>query len=133
MYLLHSLTSLPVDMTATTGNFCTSTSVTPTVASRPISEGPMWVPLASHTLATTDLSWSVTCNTHTHTHTHTHTLCINEPPSLVTPKLYTRETILKVTYPCYTHVCAHSHTYTDVGCINTHTHTHTRQMVKYDY
>lgn len=40
-------TSFPVDITATTGNFWTSTSVTPTVARRPISEGPMWVPLAS--------------------------------------------------------------------------------------
>lgn len=39
-------TSFPVDMTATTGNLLTSTSVTPTVARRPISEGPMWVPLA---------------------------------------------------------------------------------------
>lgn len=41
------LTSFPVDMTATTGNFWTSTSVTPTVARRPISDGPMWVPFAS--------------------------------------------------------------------------------------
>lgn len=41
------LTSFPVDMTATTGNLLTSTSVTPTVAKRPISDGPMWVPLAS--------------------------------------------------------------------------------------
>lgn len=40
-------TSFPVDMTATTGNLCTLTSVTPTVASRPISDGPMCVPLAS--------------------------------------------------------------------------------------
>lgn len=39
-------TSFPVDITATTGNLCTLTSVTPTVASRPISDGPMWVPLA---------------------------------------------------------------------------------------
>lgn len=38
-------TSFPVDMTATTGNLCTLTSVTPTVASRPISDGPMCVPL----------------------------------------------------------------------------------------
>lgn len=41
------LTSFPVDITATTGNLLTSTSVTPTVAKRPISDGPMWVPLAS--------------------------------------------------------------------------------------
>lgn len=44
---VNPLTSFPVDMTATTGNFWTSTSVTPTVASRPISDGPMWVPFAS--------------------------------------------------------------------------------------
>lgn len=41
------LTSFPVDITATTGNLLTSTSVTPTVAKRPISDGPMWVPFAS--------------------------------------------------------------------------------------
>lgn len=51
-------TSFPVDMTATTGNFWTSTSVTPTVARRPISEGPMWVPLAS-THSPRLMSWPI--------------------------------------------------------------------------
>lgn len=45
-------------MTATTGNFWTSTSVTPTVARRPISEGPMWVPLAS-THSPRLMSWPI--------------------------------------------------------------------------
>lgn len=53
-----SPTSLPVDMTATTGNFCTSTSVTPTVAKRPISDGPMWVPLAN-THSPRLISWPI--------------------------------------------------------------------------
>lgn len=44
---LNTLTSFPVDITAITGNLWTSTSVTPTVARSPISDGPMWVPFAS--------------------------------------------------------------------------------------
>lgn len=52
------LTSFPVDMTATTGNFWTSTSVTPTVARRPISDGPMWVPFAS-THSPRLMSWPI--------------------------------------------------------------------------
>lgn len=51
-------TSFPVDMTATTGNLCTLTSVTPTVASRPISDGPMCVPLAN-THSPRLMSWPI--------------------------------------------------------------------------
>lgn len=53
-----SLTSFPVDITATTGNLWTSTSVTPTVARRPISDGPMWVPFAS-THSPRLMSWPI--------------------------------------------------------------------------
>lgn len=51
-------TSFPVDMTATTGNLWTLTSVMPTVASRPISDGPMCVPLAN-THSPRLMSWPI--------------------------------------------------------------------------
>ena len=54
----YKLASFPVDMTATMGNFWTSTSVTPTVARRPISDGPMWVPFAS-THSPRLMSWPI--------------------------------------------------------------------------
>lgn len=56
--ILNTLTSFPVDITATTGNLWTSTSVTPTVARRPISDGPMWVPFAS-THSPRLMSWPI--------------------------------------------------------------------------
>lgn len=56
-------TSFPVDMTATTGNLCTLTSVTPTVASRPISDGPICVPLAN-THSPRRMSWPIGLSRH---------------------------------------------------------------------
>lgn len=51
-------TSFPVDMTATTGNLWTLTSVMPTVASSPISDGPICVPLAN-THSPRLMSWPI--------------------------------------------------------------------------